>query len=61
MSAVSATYFMASGECMGLLWKPLGLSMSVYYPIAVVTGVVFAAAALGVFLKTARMHKKLPA
>ena len=61
MSAVSATYFMASGECMGLLWKPLGLSMSVYYPIAVVTGIVFAAAALGVFLKTARKHKKLPA
>ena len=30
MSAVSATYFMAAGECMGLLWTPMGIPMSTY-------------------------------
>ena len=58
MSAVSATYFMAAGECMGLLWKPLGLAMSTYYPIAVVTGIVFAAAMLAIFLKTTKKYAK---
>ena len=58
MSAVSATYFMAAGECMGLLWAPLGITMSVYYPIAVVTGIVFAGAMLFVFLKTTKKYVK---
>ncbi len=57
MSAVSMTYFMAAGECMGLLWKPLGLTMDVYYPIAVVTGVVFAAAMLALYLKKTAKYK----
>ncbi len=50
MSAVSMTYFMASDECMGLLWKPLGIPMNVYYPIAVAVGIAFAFALLTVFL-----------
>ena len=58
MSAVSATYFMAAGECMGLLWKPLGLAMSTYYPIAVVTGIVFAGAMLALFLKKTKKYAK---
>lgn len=58
MSAVSATYFMAAGECMGLVWKPLGLAMSTYYPIAVVTGIVFAGAMLALFLKKTRKYEK---
>ena len=49
MSAVSMTYFMAAGECMGLLWTPMGISMDVYYPIAVVVGIVFAVAMLALF------------
>ncbi len=57
MSAVSMTYFMAAGECMGLLWTPLGLTMDVYYPIAVVTGVVFAAAMLALYLKKTAKYK----
>ena len=61
MSAVSATYFMAAGECMGLLWKPLGLTMRVYYPIAVVTGIVFAIAMLSIFLKRTKKYAKQPA
>ena len=60
MSAVSATYFMAAGECMGLLWKPMGLAMSTYYPIAVVTGIVFAGAMLALFLKKTRQYEKQP-
>ena len=58
MSAVSATYFMAAGECMGLLWNPMGISMDVYYPIAVVTGIVFAGAMLFLFLKTTKKYAK---
>ncbi|MBQ2919706.1 MAG: carbon starvation protein A [Oscillospiraceae bacterium] len=49
MSAVSMTYFMAAGECMGLLWTPMGIPMSTYYPIAVVVGIVFAVAMLALF------------
>ena len=49
MSAVSATYFMAAGECMGLLWTPMGSPMSTYYPIAVGVGIVFAVAMLALF------------
>ena len=56
MSAVSMTYFMAAGECMGLLWTPMGISMDVYYPIAVVVGIVFAVAMLALFLKKIKKY-----
>ena len=57
MSAVSATYFMAAGECMGLLWTPMGIPMSTYYPIAVVVGIVFAVAMLGLYLKKIKKYQ----
>ena len=56
MSAVSATYFMAAGECMGLLWTPMGIPMSTYYPIAVVVGIVFAVAMLALYLKKIKKY-----
>ena len=56
MSAVSATYFMAAGECMGLLWTPMGIPMSTYYPIAVVVGIGFAVAMLALFLKKVKKY-----
>ncbi len=56
MSAVSMTYFMVSGECLGLLWTPLNIPMSVYYPIGLVVGLVLAALFLGIFLKKARQY-----
>ena len=59
MSAVSATYFMAAGECMGLLWTPMGIPMSTYYPIAVVVGIIFAIAMLGLFLTKTKKYKTL--
>ena len=40
MPGDSITYFFAAGECLGLLWKPMGIAESVYYPIAVVAGVI---------------------
>ena len=55
MSAVSATYFMAAGECMGILWK--AINFTGYYPVAVVVGIVFAVAMLAVFLKTTAKYK----
>lgn len=58
MSAVSVTYFFAAPECLGILWSALGVQMSTYYPIAVVAGIVAAAAFLGVFLKTTVLSKK---
>ena len=57
MSAVSATYFMAAGECMGLLWTPLGIGMEVYYPIAVAVGIIFAIAMLALYLKKTAKYK----
>ena len=54
MSAVSMTYFVAAPECLGLLWIPMGLAYSVYYPIAVVVGVGFAVLFLGIFLKSTK-------
>ncbi len=57
MSAVSMTYFMAAGECMGLLWKPMGLEMSTYYPIAVVVGIIFAVAMLALYLTKTKKYK----
>lgn len=58
MSAVSATYFLAAPECMGLLWKPMGIEMSTYYPIAVVGGIVVAALFLFIYLKHTVMSGK---
>ena len=52
MSAVSATYFMAAGECMGILWK--AINFTGYYPVAVVTGIVFAALMLLLFMRTVK-------
>ena len=59
MSAVSATYFMAAGECMGLLWTPMGIPMSTYYPIAVGVGIVFAVAMLVLFVNKTKKYKTL--
>ena len=47
---------MAAGECMGLLWTPMGIPMSTYYPIAVVVGIVFAVAMLALFLKKVKKY-----
>jgi len=48
---------MAAGECMGLLWKPLGVPMSIYYPAAVVVGIVFAAAMFALYYKKTEKYK----
>ena len=58
MSAVSVTYFFAAPECLGLLWNPLGVPMSTYYPIAVVAGIVAAGGFLFLFLKKTVLNKK---
>lgn len=57
MSAVSATYFMAAPECMGILWKTINFTG--YYPIAVVTGIVFAALMLLIFMRTVKKQEKV--
>ena len=49
MTGVSLTYFFAAPECMGLLWKPMGLAFETYYPIAVVVGLASAAGLLVLF------------
>ena len=57
MSAVSATYFMAAPECMGILWKTINFTG--YYPVAVVTGIVFAALMLLLFMRTVKKQEKV--
>ena len=49
MTAVSATYFVASPECMGLLWKVLHVSSAVYYPLGVIFGIAAALLAVSRF------------
>ncbi|MBR6739100.1 MAG: carbon starvation protein A [Oscillospiraceae bacterium] len=51
MSAVSVTYFVCAPECLGLLWKPMGVGAEVYYPLAIAVGIIAAAAFGVVFLK----------
>ena len=57
MTGVSITYFFAAGECLGLLWKPMGIAESVYYPIAVVAGILAAVGFLVLFLKKSAKYK----
>lgn len=57
MTGVSITYFFAAGECLGLLWKPMGIAESVYYPIAVVAGIIAAVGFLALFLKKSAKYK----
>lgn len=59
MSGVSMTYFVAAPECMGLLWKPMGLAYDVYYPIALVVGALCAVLFLGIFMKSAKKQSTL--
>ncbi len=59
MSGVSMTYFVAAPECLGLLWKPMGLSFEVYYPIALVVGLICAVGFLAIFLKAAKKRGAL--
>lgn len=58
MSAVSATYFLAAPECMGLLWTALDIEFATYYPIAVVGGLLVAGLFLFIFLKKTVLSKK---
>lgn len=60
MSAVSLTYFTAAPECLGILWKALGMEMAVYYPIAVVVGVVAAVGLMALYLKKTAKYKTMP-
>ena len=60
MTGVSITYFVAAPECLGLLWKPMGLAYSTYYPAAIVVGLVAAAGFLALFLKKASQYKTAP-
>ena len=53
MTAVSAAYFLAAPECLGMLWEKLGIDTAVYYPVCVCLGI-FAA----VFFYTAFIKKK---
>ncbi len=61
MSAVSLTYFTAADECLGILWNALSIPMSVYYPIAVVVGIVLALVCFFIFKKTTAKYKTMPA
>ncbi len=60
MSAVSLTYFTAAPECLGILWGALGIEMAVYYPIAVVVGIVAAVGLLALYLKKTAKYKTMP-
>lgn len=57
MSAVSATYFFAAPECMGLLWSSFQIPMSTYYPIAVVVGILVAALLLGIYWRATAKYR----
>lgn len=57
MSGVSVTYFICAPECLGLLWTPLNISYTVYYPLSILLGIAAAVLFLLLFLKkTARQR-----
>lgn len=58
MSAVTMTYFVVAPECLGLLWKRLGIDSWYYFPSAVITGIFFAGLCLVVFLIQARATRE---
>ena len=49
MSAVTMSYFVVAPECLGILWKRLGIDSRYYFPSAVVTGVLFAGLCMVLF------------
>ena len=51
MSAVSATYFVAAPECLGLLWNSMGVQYETYYPIGIAVGLLTAALFTAIALK----------
>ena len=59
MSAVSITYFVAAGECLGLLWKPMDIPYSTYYPIAIAAGLAAAVVFLLLFMKVIKKQGAL--
>ena len=61
MSAVSMTYFTVAPECLGILWKALGMEFSAYYPIGLVVGVVVAIAFFCIFNKKIKPYAAQPA
>lgn len=50
MSAVSSTYLFSAPECFGFFWNALGIDYSIYYPCAVVGGIIVAIAFLLCFV-----------
>ncbi|MDO4493782.1 MAG: carbon starvation CstA family protein [Clostridia bacterium] len=56
MSAVSATYFFVAPECLGMLWKKLGVS-AVSYPVGVVAGIAVALLFLAIFLRKVKRER----
>ena len=61
MSAVSMTYFTVAPECLGILWKALGMEFATYYPIGLVVGVVMAVVFFCVFNKKVKPYASQPA
>lgn len=51
MSAVSVTYFVAAPECLGILWRALGVDYSVYYVIGIVCGCAASLAFAALFIR----------
>jgi len=54
MTAVSATYFLAAPECMGLLWNKINIAYNVYYPIAIGVGILIAFIVGSIFMASGR-------
>lgn len=50
MSAVSSTYLFSAPECFGFFWNALKIDYSIYYPCAVVGGIIVAVAFLLCFV-----------
>ena len=61
MTAVSFTYLFSAPECLGFVWKRIGLAYNEYYTMAIILGIVAAVAALAIFsVKVLRKSNKVP-
>ena len=57
MTAVSITYFCSAPECLGILWNTLHVQFAVYYPLAVVAGILSAISLMALFLWKVKAEK----
>lgn len=57
MTAVTVTYFVVAPECLGLLWRKIGIGYGVYYPIGIAAGLLMTGVLRVVFQRGTKQYE----